>query len=116
MKARAMLTQARGRERVFAGRRKVYSILSEEGVESHHGDTEVARSNSRFQISNLRFQILKSPCPLRVLRASVVNPSCSTLKHEETLGGVGGVGRVGMLDGLKSLALDGMVERGASAA
>jgi hypothetical protein len=44
-------------------------------VEVHHGDTEgaeVARRDTRFRISNLKFQI-KTPCPLRVLCASVVN-------------------------------------------
>jgi hypothetical protein len=65
-------------------RHRVYTFLSLEGVEVHHGDTESTEGARRFEISNLRFEIsnLKPPCNLRVLRASVVNYPCSKLKIE----------------------------------
>jgi hypothetical protein len=43
----------------------------------HRGDTENTEGhgdlNFKFEISDLRFEILKPPCDLRVLLASVVN-------------------------------------------
>src|ERR1051326_2093452 len=52
---------------------RVYSFLSLEGVEVHHGDTESTEGARRFEISNLKFEIsnLKPPCNLRVLRGEL---------------------------------------------